>query len=73
LFLGRYDIDRAALDGTQLVPIGERIFRMLGQTNLGADLDILAFQLAAALEGPFRGVENRRSAVSRDSNRDGDH
>ena len=58
--LGHYDIARAALDGTQPIPAGEgtisrfHIRTLLGQANLGAaDLDMLAVQLTAALEGPF--------------------
>ncbi len=58
--LEHYDIARAALDGTQPIPVGEgtisrvHIHMLLGQANLGAaDLDMLAVQLTAALEGPF--------------------
>ena len=58
--LGHYDIARAALDGTQPIPAGDgtisrfHIRTLLGQANLGAaDLDMLAVQLTAALEGPF--------------------
>lgn len=58
--LGHYDIARAALDGTQPIPAGEgtisrlHIRMLLGQADLGtADVDILAVQLTAALEGPF--------------------
>lgn len=58
--LEHYDIARAALDGTQPVPAGAgtisrvHIRMLLGQANLGAaDLDMLAIQLTAALEGPF--------------------
>jgi polyketide synthase 12 len=58
--LGHYDIARAALDGTQPIPAGEgsisrfHIRTLLGQADLGAaDLDMLAVQLTAALEGPF--------------------
>lgn len=54
------DIARAALDGTRPVPGEEGSFSqfhirmLLGQADLGApDLDILAVQLTAALEGPF--------------------
>jgi polyketide synthase 12 len=54
-------IVRAAIDGRQPVPIGTEmhlsrmhIRMLLGQIPLGAaDLDILAVQLTAALEGPF--------------------
>jgi AcrR family transcriptional regulator len=58
--LGHFDIARAALDGTQPMPAGEgaisqiHIRMLLGQIHLGAaDLDVLAVQLSAALEGPF--------------------
>jgi polyketide synthase 12 len=58
--LGHYDIARAALDGTQPIPAGEgtisrvHIRMLLGQMHLDAtDLDVLAVQLSAALEGPF--------------------
>ena len=55
------DIARATLDGRQRVPAGsqtpmsrEHIRFLLGQMNLGAaDLDILATQLTAALDGPL--------------------
>jgi polyketide synthase 12 len=54
------DIARAALDGSQPVPIGRRtpmsqvhIRMLLGQLDLaGADLDMLAIQLTGALDGP---------------------
>ncbi|GHI82728.1 hypothetical protein Sxan_00920 [Streptomyces xanthophaeus] len=53
-------IARAALDGSQPVPAGEgtisriHIRMLLGQAELrGADLDMMAVQLTAALEGPF--------------------
>jgi polyketide synthase 12 len=56
-----HDIARAALDGRQSTPTGPatslsrmHIRMLLGQIHLGrADLDVLAFQLAAALEGPL--------------------
>jgi polyketide synthase 12 len=56
-----HDIARAALDGRQSIPTGPatslsrmHIRMLLGQIHLGrADLDVLAFQLAAALEGPL--------------------
>ena len=58
--LAHYDIARAALDGTQPIPAGEgtisrvHIRMLLGQAHLdAADLDVLAVQLTAALEGPF--------------------
>jgi len=58
--LAHYDIARAALDGTQPVPAGDgsvsrvHLRMLLGQLHLGAaDLDVLAVQLTAALEGPF--------------------
>jgi len=55
------DIARAALDGSQPVPAGAQsplsqvhIRVLLGQLDLGgADLDMLAVQLTAALDGPF--------------------
>jgi AcrR family transcriptional regulator len=58
--LEHYDIARAALDGAQPIPAGKgtisqvHIRMLLGQIHPDAvDLDILAVQLAAALEGPF--------------------
>jgi AcrR family transcriptional regulator len=58
--LEHYDIARAALDGAQPIPAGQgtisrvHIRMLLGQIPPnGVDLDILAVQLAAALEGPF--------------------
>jgi AcrR family transcriptional regulator len=58
--VGRRDIPRAALDGSQPVPAGPRapmsqvhIRMLLGQLSLGRiDLDMLTVQLAAALDGP---------------------
>ena len=55
------DIARAALDGHQPIPAGSQspiskvhIRMLLGQLHLdGADLDMLATQLTAALDGPF--------------------
>jgi polyketide synthase 12 len=55
------DIARAALDGHQSVPAGSQtpmsqthIRMLLGQMDLGcADLDMLAVQLTAALDGPL--------------------
>jgi AcrR family transcriptional regulator len=55
------DIARAALDGHQRVPAGSQtpisqvhIRMLLGQMDLGpADLDVLAVQLTAALDGPL--------------------
>jgi polyketide synthase 12 len=55
------EIARAALDGSQPVPAGSvtplsrmHIRMLLGQIHLGAaDLDVLAVQLTAALEGPL--------------------
>jgi AcrR family transcriptional regulator len=51
---------RAALDGRQQIPAGsqtpmsrEHIRLLLGQMNLDADLDVLAIQLTAALDGPL--------------------
>jgi len=59
--IGHRDIARAALDGREPVPAGSQtpmsrahIRSLLGQTCLGgADLDILATQLTAALDGPL--------------------
>ncbi len=58
--VGRREIARAALDGSQPVPAGPRapmsqvhIRMLLGQLSLGRiDLDMLTVQLAAALDGP---------------------
>jgi AcrR family transcriptional regulator len=55
------EIARAALDGSQSIPAGSEralsrvhIRMLLGQIHLGtADLNVLAFQLTAALEGPL--------------------
>jgi AcrR family transcriptional regulator len=55
------EIARAALDGSQPIPAGSQtpltqmhIRALLGQMHLGAaDLDILAVQLTAALDGPL--------------------
>ena len=55
------EIARAALDGSQPVPAGAQaplsqlhIRVLLGQADLGrADLDVLAIQLTAALDGPL--------------------
>jgi polyketide synthase 12 len=55
------EIARAALDGSQPIPAGSEralsrvhIRMLLGQIHLGtADLNVLAFQLTAALEGPL--------------------
>jgi polyketide synthase 12 len=55
------EIARAALDGSQSTPAGSQtpvsqvhIRMLLGQMDLGAaDLDILAVQLTAALDGPL--------------------
>jgi polyketide synthase 12 len=57
----RVDIARAALDGSQPIPMGNRapisqihIRMLLSQLHLdGADLDMLSLQLAAALDGPI--------------------
>jgi AcrR family transcriptional regulator len=54
------EIARAALDGHQPIPVGQRapmsqvhIRMLLGQLDLGpVDLDMLTVQLAAALDGP---------------------
>ena len=58
---GHREIARAALDGRESVPAGaqtpmsrEHIRFLLGEMSLGAaDLDILATQLTAALDGPL--------------------
>jgi AcrR family transcriptional regulator len=58
--VGRREIARAALDGHQPIPVGQRapmsqvhIRMLLGQLGLGRlDLDMLTVQLAAALDGP---------------------
>jgi polyketide synthase 12 len=55
------EIARAALDGSQPIPAGSQtpisqlhIRMLLGQMHLGAaDLDVLAVQLTAALDGPL--------------------
>src|SRR5215510_3639638 len=55
------DVARASLDGSQPVPAGRQtplsqlhIRVLLGQMDLGpADLDMLAIQLTAALDGPL--------------------
>jgi hypothetical protein len=57
--IGRRDIARAALDGSQPTPVGPRTPRaqihlrmLLAQLSLGGvDLDMLTVQLAAALDG----------------------
>ena len=59
--IGDREIARAALDGRDPVPAGrqgpmnrEHIRLLLGQLRLGAaDLDVLATQLTAALDGPL--------------------
>ncbi|MFF1630514.1 hypothetical protein [Streptomyces sp. NPDC058272] len=59
--MGHREIARAALDGSQPVPAGSEtpfsrthIRMLLGQLPLGtADLDVLAVQLTAALDGPL--------------------
>jgi len=59
--IGHREIARAALDGRDPVPAGRRgplnrehIRLLLGQLGLGsADLDVLATQLTAALDGPL--------------------
>ncbi len=59
--IGHREIARAALDGRQRIPAGsqtpmsrEHIRFLLGELSLGAaDLDILATQLTAALDGPL--------------------
>ena len=58
--IGHRDIARAALDGRERVPVGPQtplsrahIRFLLGEMRLGpADLDVLATQLTAALDGP---------------------
>jgi len=55
------DVARASLDGSQPIPAGHQtplsqlhIRVLLGQLDLGpADLDVLAVQLSAALDGPL--------------------
>jgi AcrR family transcriptional regulator len=59
--IGHRDIARGALDGRERVPAGSQtpmsrahIRFLLGQMNLdAADLDVLATQLTAALDGPL--------------------
>jgi polyketide synthase 12 len=59
--IGHRDIARAALDGRESVPAGSQtpmsrahIRFLLGEIRLGAaDLDVLATQLTAALDGPL--------------------
>jgi polyketide synthase 12 len=59
--IGHREIARATLDGRQRIPAGSQtpmsrahIRFLLGQIHLGtADLDILATQLTAALDGPL--------------------
>jgi AcrR family transcriptional regulator len=59
--IGHLDIARGALDGRERVPAGSQtpmsrahIRFLLGQMNLdAADLDVLATQLTAALDGPM--------------------
>ncbi len=59
--IGHREIARAALDGRESVPAGSQtpmsrahIRFLLGQMRLGAaDLDVLATQLTAALDGPL--------------------
>ena len=59
--IGHREIARATLDGRQAVPAGAQtpmsrahIRFLLGQMHLGADdLDVLATQLTAALDGPL--------------------
>jgi polyketide synthase 12 len=61
ILIGHREIARAALDGSQPVPVGpEAAFSrmhirvLLGQIDLGAaDLDVLAVQLSAALDDPI--------------------
>jgi AcrR family transcriptional regulator len=58
--IGHREIARAALDGSQPVPVGQRtpmsqihIRMLLGQLSLdGVDVDMLTIQFAAALDGP---------------------
>jgi AcrR family transcriptional regulator len=59
--IGHREVARAALDGSQPIPAGSQtplsqmhIRILLGQIPLGAaDLDVLAVQLTAALDGPL--------------------
>jgi polyketide synthase 12 len=61
ILIGHCEIARAALDGSQPVPVGPEaafsrmhIRMLLGQIDLGAaDLDVLAVQLSAALDDPI--------------------
>ena len=57
---GHHEIARAALDGSQPVPAGSQtpmsrvhIRYLLLQMRIGADVDVLALQLTAALDGPL--------------------
>ena len=57
---GHHEIARAALDGSQPVPAGSQtpmsrvhIRYLLLQMRLGSDVDVLALQLTAALDGPL--------------------
>jgi polyketide synthase 12 len=58
--IGHHEIARAALDGRETVPAGSQspmsqahIRLLLGEIGLAADLDVLATQLTAALDGPL--------------------
>ena len=58
--IGHREIARAALDGRESVPAGSQtpmsrahIRFLLGEILLAADLDVLATQLTAALDGPL--------------------
>ncbi len=76
------DIARAALDGSQAIPAGSQtplsqlhIRMLLGQAGLpGADLDVLAVQLTAALDGPlllYLSAEQLSAAAARAGERIG--
>ncbi|MEQ3551812.1 TetR/AcrR family transcriptional regulator [Pseudonocardia nematodicida] len=67
------EVARAALDGRAPVPAGDgtlsrmHVRTLLGQVNLaGADVDALALQLTAALEGPLLLYLSTEDAVAAD-------
>ena len=72
--IGHSEIARAALDGREPVPAGSRtplsqahIRFLIGELGLGpADLDVLATQLTAALDGPLL-LYLSSAALSRDA------
>jgi AcrR family transcriptional regulator len=70
------EIARAALDGSQPVPVGSQtpmslihIRYLLQAMRLGADLDVLALQLTAALDGPLLLYLSGTEAAPRASDR----